>query len=237
MIDLADPKHVHVEFQHMPVKNELKSKAEKRPIFEDQEVIVIKFVGDRRKELVAPAHEKFMRDPQSADWLTYAEAFPRHYENFQRGSAALVEGTPLKEVAFLKPAEVKELEALNVHTVEQLSAVDGAALQRLGMFGRDKKNKATQYLVDAKDKALEGRLRAENDELKARLAALEAKAGFASDDTPASAAQESPFYEWPDADLKVFIKEQTGQAPRGQPSHDTLVQMAHEASQKQQVAA
>lgn len=242
MIDLADPRHVHVEFQHLPVKNEAKSKAEKRPIFEDQEVIVIKFVGDRRKELVAPAHEKFMRDPQGTDWLTYAEAFPRHYENFQKGSAGMTEGTLLSAAGFLRPAEVKELEELNVHTVEQLAALDGAALKRLGMFGRDKKNKADQYLIDAKDKALESRLRAENDELKARLAALEAKAGLASNAAPATPAaigeaEDSPFFQWPDDDLKVFIKEQTGQAPRGTPSHETLVRMAHEASQKQLAAA
>jgi hypothetical protein len=186
MLDLADTRHLHIEFKHEPVRNEARTRQEGRPIFEDREMVVVKFVGDRRKELVAPAGERFVRDRASGRWLTYAEAFPRHYQAFRDGQCALVEGTPLREAGFLKPAQVKEFEALNLHTVEQLAAVEGAALQRLGLYGRDRKNQAMQYLESASEQAPDYRLRQENAGLRLRLEALERMNGA----TPQPTAEE-----------------------------------------------
>ncbi|MGE0238406.1 MAG: hypothetical protein AB7F09_20040 [Parvibaculaceae bacterium] len=228
MTDLADTRHLHIEFKHEPLRNMDRSKKEGRPIFEDQEVVVIKFVGDRRKELVAPAREKFTRDRATGEWMSYAQAFPKHYEAFLNGRSALLDGTPLSEAAFLKPAQVKEFEALNLHTVEQLAAVEGTALQRLGMYGRDHKNKAIDYLESSKDRAVEYRLKQENDDLRRRIEVLETMAG--KRDAPEGGAP-ATFADWSDADLKAFIKEETGQAPRGTPARETLIQLARDAAQ------
>lgn len=48
-----------------------------------------------------------------------------------------------------------------------------------------------------------------------------------ADDAKSDAA--SPFTDWTDESLKAFIKDKTGQAPRGNPSHETLIRMAEEA--------
>ena len=42
-------------------------------------------------------------------------------------------------------------------------------------------------------------------------------------------ADEAGFDKWSDDDLREFIKSETGNAVRGNPSHDTLVRMAKEA--------
>ena len=182
MLDFSDTKHLHVEFRNEPVKIESRSKEAGRPIFRDQEVVVIKFVGDRRKELVAPAAEKFTRDRSTGRWVTYAEAFPRHYAAFRSGESALVEGTPLVVCDFLSPARVKEFEALNVTTVEQLAALEGASLERLGMNARELRNEAVRYLESAAAQAADDRRRqAEIDDGPQRVDAAKPKAGKRKD--------------------------------------------------------
>jgi len=173
MLDPEATRHLHIEFFIDPVENVKKSEAEGRPIFEDREMVRIKFVGDPKKELVAPAHDKFMRDRETGAWISYAEAYHRHYEAFKTGQAALGEGTPIAELPFITAAKRAELKALNIHTAEGLAQLDGTNLQRLGMYGRDLKNKAQAYIDDAKAKAPVAHLAAENAALRERMEALE----------------------------------------------------------------
>jgi hypothetical protein len=173
MIDPGEIRHLHIEFFIEPAQNIKKSEAEGRPIFDDSEFVRIKFVGDPKKELVAPAHDKFMRDRETGAWISYAEAYSRHYEVFKTGQAALGEGTPIEELPFITAAKRAELKALNIHTAEGLAQLDGTNLQRLGMYGRDLKNKAQVYIDDAKAKAPVAHLAAENAALRERMEALE----------------------------------------------------------------
>lgn len=235
MIDPGETRHLHIEFFIQPEENPKKTREEGRPIFEDKEFVRIKFVGDPKKELVAPAHDKFMPDRANGQWITYAQAYHRHYEAFKTGQAALGEGTPISELPFLTEARRAELKALHIHTAEGLAGLEGTNLSRLGMYGRQLKDQATAYLAKAKDSALETKLSAENATLKARLEALEAAmAGRTVVQTPEPASQ---FDNFTDADLKAFIKERAGKAPMGQPSRATLLQMAEKATQEPAEAA
>lgn len=228
MIDQGDTRHLHITFFLEPVENPAKSRAEGRPIFEDREMVEIKFVGDPKKILVAPAHEKFTRDRASGEWVSYAQTYHRHYEAFRTGEAAKGEGTPIDELPFISGARRAELKALHIHTAEALSRLEGASLARLGMFGRELKDKATAYIEKAKDSALETRLAAENSVLRQRLEALEARLQptTAADAPKANGA----FASWTDADLKTFIRERRGETPKGRISHDTLVAIANRLS-------
>ena len=171
----SDTRHLHITFSLEPVENPNKSRAQGRPIFEDREMVEIKFVGDPKKVLVAPAHEKFTRDQGSGHWLTYAQAFHRHYEVFKTGEAAKGEGTPIDELPFLTAARRAELRALHIHTAEALSRLEGAPLANLGPFGRELKDKASAYITRAKNSAVDNGLIEENANLRRRLEALEAK--------------------------------------------------------------
>jgi hypothetical protein len=231
MIDAGTTDHLHIVFSIEPVENPNKSLKEGRPIYDDREMVEIKFVGDPKKVLVAPAHDKFMKDGQTGEWITYAQAYHRHYEAFKTGQAAKGEGTPIEELHFITASRRAELKALHIHTAEGLAGLEGANLARLGMYGRQLKEQATDYIARSKETALETRLSAENASLKARLEALEAAmAGKPVAPQPESPAAEksgaSTFETWKDEQIKAFIKERTGKAPMGQPSHATLVAAA-----------
>lgn len=240
MLDASSTKHLHIEFRSAPVENKAKSAEAGRPIYEEQEQVHIRFAGDTKKELVAPAHEKCMRDPSTQQWVSYAQLYHRHYEAFKSGEAAIGEGTPVSELPFLTEARRAELRALHIHTAEALAALEGVSLGRLGMYGRELKDKAIAYIAKAKDSALETRLAAENAELKARLEALEvqmlqARAHHTVSEQAASPEEHMPsvFSSWDDAALKAFIKQRTGQSPRGAPSHETLVRLAEDANARE----
>ena len=175
MFDPSSTRHLHIEFRNVAVENKAKSLKEGRPIYDQQEQVFIRFAGDTKKELVAPAQEKCMRDPESNLWVSYAQVFHRHYEAFKSGQAAVGEGTPIDELPFLDSARRAELKALHIHTAEALAGLEGANLSRLGMFGRELKEKAAAYIESAKGSAHATALAAENADLRQRLETMEAR--------------------------------------------------------------
>lgn len=228
---------VHVEFVMIPVEDKNATRQEGRPIFNDVEHCRIRWVGDNKRELVEPAHQKFLFDKEQRRYVTYAEHYHQHYRAFKEGQDQQANsGTPLAEVPFLTQSKRAELRALNIHTLEQLAHLDGPALQRLGMGGRDLKNKAEAFMNAARDSALETRLSEENGALRDQIASLQAQmTELMRAAKPAPAPRMAPepeggpashFANWQDEDIKAFIADRTGQRPRGNPSHATLVGMA-----------
>jgi hypothetical protein len=246
MFDPASTRHLHIEFRNVAVENKAKSLKEGRPIYDQQEQVYIRFAGDTKKELVAPAHEKCMRDPSTGLWVNYAQVYHRHYEAFRTGQEAAGEGTPVEELPFIDAARRAELKALHIHTAEALAGLEGINLSRLGMFGRELKEKAKAYIDKARDSALETRLAAENAELTQRIAALEAQlsTGPAPAEPPSPSTPEPEtetnaeiFTSWDAGALKAFIKDRSGEAPKGNPSRDTLLRRAQELFAREQEAA
>lgn len=248
-MDAMSTKHLHITFYSEAVENPAKTREAGRPIFDERELVRIKFVGDQKRELVAPANEKCVKDPATQEWVSYAQLYHRHYDAFKSGQAAVGEGTPISELPFLTEARRAELRALHIHTAEALAQLEGSNLSRLGMFGRELKDKAQAYLDRAKETALETRLASENATLKARLEALEAQLlqgrnGNREIVQPAADTAEQPddsetpadpsvFGNWDDKALRAFIKDRTGAAPKGNPSHETLVRLADDANAKE----
>jgi hypothetical protein len=246
MFDPASTRHLHIEFRNVAVENKSKSLNEGRPIYDQQEQVFIRFAGDTKKELVAPAHEKCMRDPATGLWVSYAQVYHRHYDAFRTGQEAVGEGTPIEELPFIDAARRAELKALHIHTAEALAGLEGINLSRLGMFGRELKEKAKAYIDKARDSALETRLAAENAALNLRIAALEAQlsAGLAPTEPstspnsePRSEDKDSIFENWDTSALKAFIKEHSGEALKGNPSRETLIRRAQELFSREQEAA
>lgn len=229
---------VHVEFYVRAVQNKAKSAEAGHPIFDDAEFVQIKFPGDKNRVLVAPAHEAFTRDPETNQRVTYAMAYPQHYEHFRKGVEFQGEGAPIAELPFLSEAKRAELRALNVHTAEQLAGLDGAFLQKLGMGAREMKNQAAAYLARAKDSALETKMAAEltaandriaslQDQMEALMAERTAPAQKTAEPTPTGEIDPA-LQQMEDADLKAFIKDRSGATPRGNPSRETLLSTAQE---------
>ena len=233
---------VHVEFFVDAIENPAKSAEAGRAIFEDKEMVRIRFPGDKNRELVAPANQQCTRDPHSNTWLTYIDRFPRHYEAFKRNAAYIGDGTPLNEAPFLTASQKAELHSLNIHTLEALAGMSSAAIASFGLGGRGLVNQAQAWIEKASGSAVEMRLAQENAELKARFDMLEKQlqqamnAGIVRPSPVAEISGPSPFEEWADDDLKALIKDKTGSAPRGNPAHSTLVRMADELNAQSQAA-
>jgi hypothetical protein len=220
-IDKNDPLVIPV-FKIHTQKNEAKSKEAGRPIFDDMEVVEVRFAGDRNKISVFPAHSICGEtQDESGDTIkiTYAQRWSDQYKRFKAKQQQVAEGTPVDELPFLTQAKRSELKALSIYTAEALAALDGQPLKNLGQGGRDLKNQAQAYLDNAKGSANVTKMAAELEELRRTVAELRADKAGVSD---------SEFASWTADQIKDWIDEKIGERPKGNPSHATLVKRADE---------
>lgn len=220
--------HLHVEFFVNAVHNPRRSAEEGRPIYDEKEFVRIRFAGDKNNVLVAPADDYGTARDEQGNRLRYREEFFRHYEAFKAGARALEVGTPLESLG-IPTAKIAELRASNVFTVEGLAGLDGALLQKLGMGARDLKTRAEEFLNRASNVAAATRLEAENAEMRKRLEELEARM---SGEGSAIDIAASPFSDWDDETIRLWIEEQGGEKPHHKCSRQTLIQKADELNAK-----
>jgi hypothetical protein len=221
-LDKNDPLVIPV-FKTLTQKNEAKTKAEGRPIFDDMEVVEVRFAGDRNKISVFPALSicgEVQDEDGNTRKITYAERWPAQYQRFKAKAQQIAEGTPVDELPFLTQAKRAELKALSIYTAEALAALDGQPLKNLGQGGRELKNQAQAYLDNAKGSANVTRMAAELEELRRTVAELRGDAQAVN--------ATSEFATWTADQIKDWIEEKIGERPKGNPSHATLVKRADE---------
>lgn len=233
---------VGVEFYLDAQPNAGETKKQGRAIFDDVEMVRIKFAGDKTRIHCAPAHERFKPDRRTdggmGEWLTYAQEYAPVYQRFKAGLDEQGTGTPLSEVPFLTAAKRSELKALNITSLEALAALDGTPLRSLGMGGRDLKNQAQAYIDAAAGSADVTALAAENAGLKARMEEMEAmmremQNAAKSKDAEAAAssgdADPSPFDDFDDDALREWLTDSKFPVDKRW-SRATLIQKANEAN-------
>jgi hypothetical protein len=204
-------------------ENKAKSKLAGRPIFDDMEVVEVRFAGNRQTVSVFPAHAICGQiQDEEGDYrpTTYAERWPDQYKRFKAKQQQVAAGTPVDELPFLTQAKRSELKALSIYTAESLAALDGQELKNLGQGGRELKNQAQAYLDRASGSADVTKMAAELAELRGLVAELQS--------TKSVAAGASEFEAWDDTQIKDWIEEKIGERPKGNPSHATLVKRADE---------
>jgi len=216
-------------FENYPQEDPVKSAAEGRKIFNDQEIVRVRFPGSDAV-YVFPALAKasgWLTDPMTGEQtqITYAEKFRKQYLQFKERATQTKSGTILDHVPFLTEAKRSELKALNIYTLEALAEIDGQPLKNLGMFGRDLKNKAIEYIAETKQGAPNLQLMEQLEQLKARNAILEEDAKFTSQ----RQAAESEFENMSVDQLREFINANTGHTPQGSINRKTLIRMAMDA--------
>ena len=234
---------VVANFYSLAVEDQNETRKQGRPIFKDVDMVRLRYVGDKNRELHAPANDKFIREKNSGAWLTYADVFGEQFKAYKAGQEYHEQGTPLSEVPFLTEAKRQELRALHVHTLEQLASLPDRAKAALGMGGTELMAKARAMVAAATGSADVTRLAAENDALKNQMASLSAQVSELlakahsqpAPTAPVVADEEagSPFATFSDEDLKAYIKDRSGAAPRGNPSRSTLIRMADELAPKE----
>jgi hypothetical protein len=170
-------------FKSMAFKNEKKSIEAGRPIFEDHEMIEIRFAGSK-DTFVARAHEysHWEVDEETGEQahLTYAERWPRQYQQFLAKQQQTKSGTPLDYVPFLTDARRSELRAHNIYTIEALAEIDGQPLKNLGIGGREMKVKAQEYLASTSHDGVILRQQATIDALMSQIQLLQSDRQLAS---------------------------------------------------------
>jgi hypothetical protein len=163
-------------FKNIAIKNEAKSKLAGRPIFDDMEVVEVRFAGTKDYS-VFPSMEysHWIDDEETGERrrITYAERWPRQYRQFKEKQQQTKSGTPLDYLPFLTEAKRAELRALSIYTAEALAELDGLPLKNLGTGGRDLKNLATDYLASSDHNAVISRLQQEIEALKTKLSVRE----------------------------------------------------------------
>jgi len=216
-------------FRNSAVLNHAKTAKEGRPIYDDMEVVEIRFPGRRDwQPFPASAFSHWALDPQTGGQtpISYAERFSRQYRQFKEHSSQTKAGTPLDHVPFLTEARRAELRALNIYTVEALASVDGQELKNLGTGGRDMKNAAMEFIATARANAPNTQLAAEVEALRARNQVLEDDIAAAKKAAQNGAAE---FEDMTEDQLREFIKTQTGHAPQGNLNRKMLMRMAADA--------
>lgn len=203
-------------FKTIAVQDEKASRVAGRPIFKETEVVEVRIAGDRNYAPVFPAHQMWMR--QGGEEVTYAQRWPDAYARFTAGKEQVADGTPLSELPFLSEAKRADLRALKVYTAEALASLEGKQLAALGTLGREMKTQATAYLDNAGSTAGTVALAAEVEALRAELATLR------------GAEEADPVGDEKEA-LKAHIASVTGHRPKGNPSIETLRDMAADLKQ------
>ncbi|MEO1189857.1 MAG: hypothetical protein AAFW60_12375 [Pseudomonadota bacterium] len=246
--------HLTPLFYVKAVENRSRSLKSGVPEFDDVEMCEIRVAGEKGTIHHHRAKEDYYLHREGVGdmgkWYTPMEIFPEEYAAFRAGREQVASGLPLKESPFLPESAVATLNALNIHTLEQLAGI--AKPENLGMQGDKWVEEAKKYLETRSDTkamtAMERRIK----ELEAKLAEATGEAPPASDkkaepsavslgpDSDASneetVTEEGPFYGMSKTDLKNYIKDETGEKPKGNPGLATLLETA-KAAAEEKVAA
>jgi len=158
-------KRLLVAFFKDTVKNETKSIAAGRPIFDEIDLVKIITPGSR---------DSFIGDATEQ----YQHRFKAQWERYKAGQAQAVSGTPLNMLPWLSVSQIAEFSAVGCQTVEQLVGMPDAVSQKF-MGHHAIKQKALAYLDAATSAAPMLKLQSELDkrdeqikELQTQMAAI-----------------------------------------------------------------
>jgi hypothetical protein len=230
----ADLEHqITPYFKHLVVENVPQSEIQGKAVMETKEVVELRFAGDKNYSPVLPVDAMYRKEGHRV--ITYAERFSEQYAQFVRGAAQEASGTPLEKLSEygITAAQLSLCRAVKIYNVEALYNLDGANLKSLGLHGNSLKDMAAAYMADRSKGNETAR---ELAELRAELAALKAGNPLpAQDPSPADMSRalevaDKELEAMDEGELKAFIKLKSGQAPRGTPSRDWLINTARELS-------
>lgn len=206
-------------YENVP-QSELKGEA----VMVTQEVVELRFAGDKNYAPVFPALAMYRMEGHHV--VTFAERFAAQYAAFQAGATQQASGTPLEKLSQygISGAQLSLCRALKIYSIEALHGLDGPNLKALGMNQNALKDMASRFMAD---RMAGGEMAAELANLKAQLAALQNPVPV---DAKADAEVLPDGYEgMTDAQLKDAIEAKVGARPRGNPNRATLIQMMEAA--------
>ncbi len=162
-----------VFFHAVQVRNNFKSDAEKRPIFEERIFIKKLVPGDNTLTIDRPMREQDIED------------YPVEWARFEQKKEATVAGTPIEVWNAISETQKAEFKALNIFTIDQFAQLADIAGNKIMGFN-DLREKARTFIAASQDSEIFDKIRAETDaklqaqdvemaELRAMIAELTAK--------------------------------------------------------------
>lgn len=181
-INLQDKRPPFVQFEMRAEKDSTSSLKEGRPMFTDVPYVMVLQHGGkdmyekRAEEWLDQKHREAANGSYPPDW---AKAYRHMYEEWKKGNAIPLNGTPIKLWPGATPAEVAACIAANVLTVEDLAGLSEAGLHSIGLGGRALRDKARSYMqaAESNGKVVEllASVKAELETLKGELEAERVK--------------------------------------------------------------
>ena len=164
-------------------------------------------------------------------FITYAQKYHKHYDHWiEHGGEQLIVGTRIDQAEFLTKGEIESLKSLKILTIEQLASADDKVAKRIGPHAHDRIEKAQAFVASQTDTT---ELLSTLEAMKREIAALKGEKATSSDDDNVTVRSEptgkaDQFDGMDKAALRAWIKSNGGVAVKGQPSEDTLRQMARD---------
>lgn len=160
------------KFDRRAVRNEEKSEAEGRPVYDERDFVTLFHPGDGKTRPcyeVTPRRLRQWRDNGPREYV-------KLYENWKKTQDNTVEGTPLAEWPRMTRARVAELRDAGITTVEQVAELSGDIVDKFHL--RREQQEAQRFLKPENQqltelKKSERRLESEVENLKAQLAQMQ----------------------------------------------------------------
>lgn len=145
-----------------PMKNNFRSQAEGREIWEDKEYVEIIVPGETKN-----IAERAVRDEDRDRW-------PSQYARFKESREAPETGTPLEEWAAVSASMVMELKSHRIRTVEHVAGLSDSQLAKcIPMGGHALRERAQRFIDQASAEQPIAELTQQVETLKAQLQALQ----------------------------------------------------------------
>ena len=148
-----------VFFHAVQVRNNFKSDAEKRPIFEERIFIKKLVPGDSTLVVDRPMREQDMED------------YPIEWARYEQKKEQKVAGTPIDAWMAISETQKAEFRSLNIFTIDQFANLPDVAGDKIMGFN-DLRSKARAFIMAAQDSQMMDKIRAEMDK---KLEAQEAE--------------------------------------------------------------
>lgn len=161
MVNYASDSSVNVVFYTRSVRDEIKSKEERRPIHHDVEYIRMQHPGETSTVIDRPVKEEDRH------------RFPQKYQQYLHKKTQIPEGTPIDLLFPNNPSVADNLKGFGVYTVEQCSSMSAHAVHNIGMGAQEYQNKAKAFMDSASKGANFHKVQSELEETKRNYKLLE----------------------------------------------------------------
>jgi len=168
MASYGSDKTIMAIFSEEVIKNDYKSDAEGRPIYDVRIQLELQYPGDNTK------NNKIQFSPEEGDrGNIWTQRFARQWAAFKAQKEQVPDGRPVETWAVLDKKRVMELKGMGYHTIEQVAAMTDMNGPKMGLDWRKLRDQAIATLKPEEGAVAISKLTLENEELKNRLDAME----------------------------------------------------------------